>query len=465
MSKLLRNRFTLLVLPVVIIYLVYAYALLSFTDADPNTFLNLSFLFLLLFCIIFFSWRIKSPRSFWNFLILIEPHNARFYNNRASAYLRLGDYEHALQDYTTGMQLQPKAKILAFLYNGRLALFSQMGRYAEALQDAEHGLQLKSTKLVSATLLYNRGHCFQLLFAYDAALRDYDYAVRTVQRVASYVHLSRGLIYAAQGNYQSALLEEDACMRKLPGSPLSYNARAIIHLKFRYYQRALEDANLALARCRPAHRLLTRQGGDYPYTANVYAQRALAYRGLGNYQAALIDARKAVELAPVHGPHFYSLGQVYLTTNDIPQARQAFQQGLAVDPKDVSNAVLLTWTNMYATSPTAEQAPFLAEAAQLYPESEWGHLCRGIAAWLCGDVANARTSLAYARTLDVTNPHMYFWLGMLHASVEEDELAYSALWQAVQFDLAPALLMPLRYFEQKRPDFYQSTLRPLLIAK
>ncbi|MGH2481421.1 MAG: tetratricopeptide repeat protein, partial [Ktedonobacteraceae bacterium] len=235
--------------------------------------------------------------------------------------------------------------------------------------------------------------------------------------------------------------------------------RATVHLKFRQYQAALEDTNQALAHCQPAIRLLAPRGGDYPYAAHVYAQRALAYGGLRNYQAALENARKAVDLAPVYGPNFFSLGQIYLATNALAQARQAFQQGFDADSKDVSNAVLLAWTRMCDTlSFNVEEAFFLSEAAQNYPESEWGHLSLGMAAWLREDYDTSLAYLSQARQRDVMNPHCYFWLGMCHASREEDDLARSALQQAAQSGLASLLFLPAKYFEMKKSAFYQFTL-------
>jgi tetratricopeptide (TPR) repeat protein len=461
--KLLRNRITFFALPIILLYLAGTFFAISVLNIDFNTFLNFLFIALLLFLFALLFWRRISPLSFWSFYIFTEPYNARFYSNRATAYLRRADYEHALADCNTGFQLQPREKIRAALYNQHSVIFVHMGKYEEALQNAECGLHCRTTKLVSAALLYNRGNTYGALFAYDAALRDYEQVIRTSRLFAPIAHLSRGLIYAAQGNYQLALQEEDLSIQKRP-MYLNYAMRAAIHLKYCQYQPALDDANRALRRCRPTYRLMTRRGGDYPYAASVYALRALAYCGLANYQVALEDARRAAALAPVYGQSFYSLGQVYLMTNDFMQARQTFQQGCAADPKNVSNAALLAWTQMCMTPPNVEQAAFLDEAANNYPQSEWGQLCRGIAAWLHGDYANARTHLARAQQLDVTNPHSYFWLGMLHASLEEDDLARSALHRALQSGLARVLFMPLLDFEQKRPGFFQS-VRFLLVQR
>jgi tetratricopeptide (TPR) repeat protein len=458
MSKLIRNRLTLFIFPVLILYLVIVQILLLFTQGDAGIFLAGGLLFVFLFCCVLAFWRLKFPLPFWTFLLFTEPHNARFYNNRASAYLLRGDYEHSLRDYTAGIQLQPEAKILAFLYSGRSALLLCMGRPEDALRDANAALEFPSAKVATDAALHNRGYAYQKLFVYEAALQDYEQIRTSNSLMEPYTCVNRGLILAARGHYWPALWEENTALQKRPHAPIGYANRAIVHLKFGFYRQALEDTNQALARCHPTTRLLTHQGGSHPYAAYVSSLRSLAHCGLYDYPSALEDARQAVKLVSIHGPHFYSLGQVYLAMNELSHAQQAFEHGFEADPREVSNAALFAWVSLCGTFPSSEQAPFLSQAADFYPQSEWGHLCRGMAAWLCGDEALARASLAHARERDVTNPHTYFWLGMLHASAGEDDLAQSAFQQAVWFRLAPVLFMPLRYFEQKRPTFYQSFL-------
>lgn len=463
MMKLVRNRVTVLALPIAFIYACITLFILQLPGIDTNTFLNIG-IGLVLLLLVFLLWlRFRYPLSFWNIYLFSEPYNARFRSSRAATYLSCGYYEQAMRDYNTGIQLQPKAKTLASLYSGRSALLTYMGRYEEAVQEGSLSLEHKSTRFLTAAAHNNRGYAYQHLFVYDEALRDYEEAIQASPRLAPFARLNRGLIFAAQGNYERALQDENAIIQKRPRSPLGYTNRAIIHLKFRQYQQAMGDTNKALAYRQSALYLLTRHGGNYSYASRIYGIRSLAYTGLLNYEAALADAHKAVELSPVYGPNFTALGQVFLAMRDLPQARQAFQQGVEADPQEVSNAVLLAWTDMCTTLPSAEQAPSLSEAASRYPESEWGHLGRGIAAWLREDYANARAYLDHARELDVTNPHTYFWLGMLHASLNEDELAQGAIQQALQFGMASILLAPARVFAQRRPDFYQETLQPLLL--
>lgn len=50
----------------------------------------------------------------------IRPNSWRFYNNRGSAYLEMGDIERAKADFSVGLDLAPKADVLQ--HNMKLAL-------------------------------------------------------------------------------------------------------------------------------------------------------------------------------------------------------------------------------------------------------------------------------------------------------------------------------------------------------
>ena len=51
---------------------------------------------------------------------------------------------------------------------------------------------------------------------------------------------------------------------------------------------------------------------------------------------------------------------------------------------------------------------------------------------------------------------------MVCASLGRDEEAIAAIEKSLELDLPPALLAPLRWFEQDRPEFYEKHASPLL---
>jgi hypothetical protein len=51
---------------------------------------------------------------------------------------------------------------------------------------------------------------------------------------------------------------------------------------------------------------------------------------------------------------------------------------------------------------------------------------------------------------------------MTYASLGRDEEATTAIEKALELELPPILLTPLRWFEQDKPDFYQKYVVPLM---
>ena len=82
--------------------------------------------------------------------------------------------------------------------------------------------------------------------------------------------------------------------------------------------------------------------------------------------------------------------------------------------------------------------------------------------WLRGNCEEALGGLehAFQRMHDEWGP--YFWKGMVCASLGRDEEAMAAIEKALEVELPPVLLTPLRWFEEDRPDFYQKHVVPLM---
>ncbi len=82
--------------------------------------------------------------------------------------------------------------------------------------------------------------------------------------------------------------------------------------------------------------------------------------------------------------------------------------------------------------------------------------------WLQRNFEEALQELEQAIQMAPEEWDAYFWKGMAYASLGRDEEATTAIEKALELDLPPILLTPLRLFEQDRPDFYQKYVVPLL---
>ena len=71
-----------------------------------------------------------------------------------------------------------------------------------------------------------------------------------------------------------------------------------------------------------------------PFLASVYSNRSASYAALYEWQAALSDANKAIELAPQWSKGYYRRGQAYEGLMEFPEAHAAYEAGLKIDPSD-----------------------------------------------------------------------------------------------------------------------------------
>ena len=101
---------------------------------------------------------------------------ASAYLDRASAYARKSDYEHALQDYNAVLRLNANS---ANAFYGRGWVYAKKTDYDQAIREFTHALRL-NPNLSGA--LRERGVAYTHKNDYDHAIQDYDEALRLNQR-------------------------------------------------------------------------------------------------------------------------------------------------------------------------------------------------------------------------------------------------------------------------------------------
>ena len=105
----------------------------------------------------------------------------------------------------------------------------------------------------------------------------------------------------------------------------------------------------------------------------------------------------------------------------------------------------------------------LEAIASVDPEDYSTHICLGIALLLR---KNLKKALAELEQSLLPTRHeewkAHFWKGMICAFLGRDEEAIAAIETALDLELPPMLLTPLRWLEQEKPDFYGKYVVPLM---
>ncbi|PYY19123.1 MAG: hypothetical protein DMG62_24940 [Acidobacteria bacterium] len=98
------------------------------------------------------------------------------------------------------------------------------------------------------------------------------------------------------------------------------------------------------------------------------------------------------------------------------------------------------------------------------PQHLIAYFCRAIALWLHNSFEEALAQLEHTIKLELNwNAAYFFWKGMIYASQKQDDESIEAIGKALDANLPPILLAPVRWLKEDIPDFYNNNAMPLLI--
>jgi regulator of sirC expression with transglutaminase-like and TPR domain len=144
------------------------------------------------------------------------PHHLA-YNNRGMAYLKSGDSQHAFEDFSSAIALNPG---FGRAYSNRGSLLSDVGRYEDALQDFNHAIQC-DPNLASA--YNNRANARANIGDLTGALKDYDRSIQLSPKTPLFYN-NRAAAYFRLGQNSTALADLKSCLA-LGGQPQPALAR------------------------------------------------------------------------------------------------------------------------------------------------------------------------------------------------------------------------------------------------
>jgi tetratricopeptide (TPR) repeat protein len=175
-------------------------------------------------------------------LIGIEPENAQAYLNRGNLFVRVGQIDAGLADYSYVIEREPSH------FEG----------------------------------WYNRGSARLAAGQYDGAISDLTQAIKLKPEFAR-AYCNRGLGLLRKSERDKAFADFDKGLALQVDMPLCYYGRGELALSDGKYRNAIDD--------------LTR-GINFKPTAEALAHRATAYEQLGENDKALRDYRNALALRP-----------------------------------------------------------------------------------------------------------------------------------------------------------------------
>lgn len=302
---------------------------------------------------------------------------------------------------------------------------------------------------VRAQIYSDRGWTYFRLKEYEQAVSDFNSALALNPEFAR-AYGRRGLAYSYLKNYQRAIADFDRALELNPLDTWSYEHRGRTYRKFGNYRRAIQDFDRVVE-------LDTNH-------AWAYVHRGITYRLLKDYQQAFADFDRALELRPHYSSILAERGLTSLWMRNLEQAVIDFTQSREIDFYYLQNHNnwMAIWSGMCYKLPDLEVIEQLEIIARTDPENPVAFVCRGVARWLRRDFEEAQQDLEQAIQIAPEEWDAYFWKGMACASLGRDEEATMAIEKALELELPPILLTPLKWLEQDRPEFYQQYVVPLM---
>ncbi len=166
---------------------------------------------------------------------------AEAFELRGAAYRSQGEINLAIADYNQAIKLNPK---FAQAFHNRGVAHDHKGDYDRAIQDFDQAIKLKPSALAH----FNRGNAYLGKSQYEQAIADFDQAIRLKPDFAG-AYDNRCWARAVVGNLKSALADCNQALKLAPpGSAGTFESRGFIFLKMTNFDAAVSDYEAALRR-------------------------------------------------------------------------------------------------------------------------------------------------------------------------------------------------------------------------
>lgn len=176
----------------------------------------------------------------WRDSVTLWSKEIQFYSNptahvnRGNAYIELGKYQQAIDDYNKAIQLDP---LFAKAYVNRGIAYSYLRRYQKALQDFSTAISLD---MQNSPLYFNRGNVFKALGLYERAIEDYTSALAlNSDNVDAYNN--RGTTYLKLRKLKLAIKDFTSAIKRDPENDKAYANRGIAFERHGEYRQAIND--------------------------------------------------------------------------------------------------------------------------------------------------------------------------------------------------------------------------------
>jgi tetratricopeptide (TPR) repeat protein len=222
----------------------------------------------------------RDSITLWSYELEIEPDANIARVNRGIAFMKRGQFDMAIRDYTEAISRKPAD--LKALFN-RAVVFEKLNLLSQAIADYSAAIAIKPSYYEAYN---NRGVLYERLGRQDRALDDYNAAI-SLRPSYFQAYLNRGRVLDRAGQIDKALADFDRAIGLDPGNADAYYNRGLLSLnRLGQLDRALADFDRAI--------ILN------PRDPDAYYFRGRVLAGMGELAKAIADFDRVIALDPVY---------------------------------------------------------------------------------------------------------------------------------------------------------------------
>jgi tetratricopeptide (TPR) repeat protein len=271
----------------------------------------------------------------FNKVIAINPNSYSAYASRGQTYAIKGTYDKEIEDYNKAIAINPN---YAYAYKLRGNFYGLKKELDRAFEDYSKAIFLNPNDALSYVW---RGSIYAQKGQNDRAFYDLNQAI-TIDPKSGKAYLYRGALYSDMGQNDNAISnlktacelgEEIGCeqLRKTYGitarNPDASRKEAFLLLKngLDYYKKKQFDR---------AIQEFTKAINLEPRYTTAYYNRGCAYLGKGDHEKAIEDFSIAIAIDSSYANAYYNRGLAYERRNQTERAKGDFQKACAFKDED-----------------------------------------------------------------------------------------------------------------------------------
>ncbi len=231
---------------------------------------------------------------------------------RAQGYVRLRQFDSALQDYAATLKLDPSS---AIAFGERAIVYNQISDPDHALQSADQAIRLDPSYVLAYAA---RGDALSQKGQFDQAVDALNKSIGLDPK-QQWLYISRATVWNAKGETDRAITDLDTAIRLDPRQAVPYNNRCWVWTAKGELDNALADCNRAIEL-------------DANF-AVAYSNRGVVWFQKGELDSALSDFNKAIRIDPSYWAGFSGRGDVWRKKGELARALADFEEAIRISPR------------------------------------------------------------------------------------------------------------------------------------